>query len=67
MSCALPAFASAGDTIALAKFALISLLPLHFRGGTSTIPLLSFAVAQKKAAVTAEIAAAGADVNAFFA
>jgi len=61
------AFAAAGDTIVLAKFALISLLPLHFRAGTSTIPLLSFAVLITQAAVAAEIAAAGSDVNAFFA
>ena len=61
------AFAAAGDTIVLAAFKLTSLLPLHFRVGTSTIPFLSFAVVIKLAAVAAEIAAAGAEVNAFFA
>jgi hypothetical protein len=61
------AFAAAGDIIVLAKFALISLLPLHFRAGTSTIPLLFFLVIRKQAAVAAEMAAAGSDVNAFFA
>ena len=67
MSCLLLAFAAAGDSIVLAAFMLTSLLPLHFRFGTLTIPLLSMAVVIKQAAIAAEIAAAGADVNAFFA
>jgi hypothetical protein len=67
VSYAVLAFAAACDTIVLAAFMLTSLLPLHFRHGTSTIPLLSLAVVRKQAAIAAEIAAAGAEVNAFFA
>jgi hypothetical protein len=60
------AFAAAANTIVLAVFMLTSFLPLHFRMGSVTIPLLSFALMQNQAAVAGEIAAAGADVNAFW-
>jgi hypothetical protein len=61
------AFAAAGDSIVLATLTLTPLLPLHFRNGTVSTPLLSFAVITSQAAIVREMAAAGADVNAFFA